>query len=91
MKLELDGSKDQFLYRASFARSFAFEPTIKGIRNVDSSSHNSMLPYLWLIVKDSRLPRKETAGGMGLRLHWRNSEFFIVPNWPRPESSPAAG
>jgi hypothetical protein len=51
VELELDSAKNQFFYRASFTRSFAFELPIERIRNVDRRSHNQTLPYLWQIVK----------------------------------------
>jgi hypothetical protein len=69
VKLELDGAKDQFLHRASFACSFTFELTIEGIRNVDGGSHKNILPYLWLTVKDPKEYRENRkAGGICLRL-----------------------
>jgi hypothetical protein len=59
VKIELNGAKDQFLHRAPFACSFAFELTIEGIWNVDGSSHPNILPYLWLLVKDLRSVRNK--------------------------------
>jgi hypothetical protein len=91
VKFELDSAKNQFFYRSSFTRSFAFELTIERIRNVDGGSHNTMLPYLWLLVNDFRADceqEKPEAYASGIKSpencllsraghHWRHRQRAV--------------
>src|SRR5438270_6386335 len=43
-----DSAEDQFLHRTAFAGSPTLELPVQRVRNIDRSSHISIVPYLWL-------------------------------------------
>jgi len=51
MQLLFDPAQNQFLHAPPFIGSPALQLAIERVRNIDSSSHIPMLPYLWQIPK----------------------------------------
>lgn len=61
----LDAAQDQFLGRAAFVGSAAFQAPIDRIRNVDRRSHTLSLPYLWSQGNCALLEQQEEGRGAG--------------------------